>query len=1085
MKFLSLSDLSIRYRTVVFVMVFIGIFAGYYAFKTTPRREDTEFTMRICTVVTNWPGASAEKTEDLVTFPLEKAIEELDEVKETHSTTTPGQSIIKVYLEDSVDNVDQVWDELRAKLANVKIAAGASEPYVNSNFTDTTALVFALYQVPLPGQQKITHPYTMRQIEKVCEDIRDELKQMKGIAMVVISSAPQEAIYLEPDPGSLSRLKLTTDDLKRRLTSRNAVASGGVIDSDKSRFHLMTVGDFNAVDEINRLVVGVSKDKRPVLLKDIDIKVRRGYEDPLKIITRYSDPKYFQRPCIIMYYTMKTNQNIVEIGNQVKALISKWEKTILPPDLKLSIVADQPRTVTENISIFTDNLLQSVVILILVAFLFIGPRVATIMGTTIPAIAMISFAICRLFDVKLEKMTITALIISLGMLVDCAIEICDNVHRLQDEGYSRFNAAVEGARQVAWPILMGTLTTVFAFLPMLFIPGNIGEFIRSIPIVVGTTLMVSWVIALTFTVAMTWLILKPGTDKISPLVRIIRFIESKKNSPKKNEHSLYRRSLHWCLKHPAFVAMGVTAAILFTAMLLATGQVKTDFIPAAGGRQFTVNIWLPEGTSINKTSKVCAQVEKIVKRQSVYLDKNGKEHSMLENMVSFIGEGAPRIKLSYMVEYAKSNYAEIVVNSTDPKRLDKFIHSVEKECQETIPGTRITAKRLGMGPPVRYPVSIRILGSDYHMLKKYAAQVEDIFKNIKGTYNIHDSWGNLGYQLDIIPDQEKCINAGVTRQSIAQTLNAYYSGAYLTTFREGDHQVPVYLRLSPDKRQKVPNMESIYVEGKYGKVPLSSVAKFQITRQPNRIERFNKRRNMQVQCSLKQGYLANPIIYKAMPQLEEIRKQMPAGYDIEIGGTMEKSKEGSGHISRAMLVSLFLIILTLIVYFNAIMKTLIVLGTLPLALIGAFLGLWIMNMPLGFFAQLGLLALFGIVVNGAIVLFDFIGMLIAERREIKENQAEFGEPSVHGLNEKAFTDCVIDGCSLRVRPILMTTCTTIGGLLPLMFNGGPMFSPLAAVLIFGLALSTTLTLFVIPTIYYLFARKLRMKLINEFNEHLE
>jgi multidrug efflux pump subunit AcrB len=1084
---LILPELSIKYRTVVFFIVAVGIICGIYAFKTTPRREDTEFTMRVCTVITNWSGASAEKVEDLVTFPLEKAIEELDEVKETKSTTTPGLSIIKVEFEDSVNNVKQIWDELRAKLNNVKIADGASHPFVNSNFGDTTALVFAFYQIPLPGEKKITHPYSMRKIEEVCDDICDELKLLKGVAMTVIASAPQEVIYLEPDPGTLSRLKLTTEDLQRRLISRNAVASGGIIDSKASRFHLVTVGDFNAVAEINKLVIGVNKENRPVLLRDIDIKVRKGYEDPLRVITRYSDKDNFQRPCIIVYYTMKTNQNIVEIGNRVKSMIPLWKKTILPPDIKMSIVADQPRTVTENISIFTDNLFQSVIILVLVAFLFIGPRVALIMGTAIPAIVMISFAVSRLFDVKLEKMSITALIISLGMLVDCAIEICDNVHRLQEEGYSRFNAVVEGARQVAWPILIGTLTTVFAFLPMLLIPGNIGEFIRSIPIVVGSTLIVSWVVALTFTVAMTWLVLKPGTDKVSPLIRLIHFIERKKKKKNKeqNQHNIYRQTLHWSITHPLLVTLAVLSASIFTIMLMTTGQVKTDFIPAAGGDQFLVNIWLPEGSSLNKTSEVCKQVEKIIKKQSHYKNRSNIMQNRLNNMTSFTGQSAPRIKLSYLIEYPKSNYAEILVNVTSSKEVGSYMRTVEAECRAKLPGTRITAKRIGMGPPVRYPITIRILGPDYDMLKKYANQVKEVFKNVEGVYNIHDSWGNLGYQLDIIPDQEKCIAAGVTRKSIAQSLNAYYSGHYLTTYREDDHLIPVYLRLPPEQRQKIPNLDTIYVEGQDGKVPLSSVAKFNITRQPNRIERFNKRRNMQVQASTRKGYLANPIIARRKSKIEDIRKKLPSGYDIEIGGTTEKSKEGASHIGRAMLISLFLIILTLIVYFNAIQKTLIVLGTLPLALIGAFLGLWIMNAPLGFFAQLGLLALFGIVVNGAIVLFDFIGMLITERREKQEFKAAAGGKSYHGLSEEAFTDCVLDGCTLRVRPILMTTCTTIGGLMPLMFNGGPLFQPLAVVLIFGLALSSVLTLFVIPTIYYFFARKFKMKLINEFNEHLE
>jgi len=1081
----NLPELSIKYRTVVFSIVFAGILWGGFTFYNVPRCEDAEFTIRSCTVVTNWPGAPVEKVEDLVTDPLEKAIEEIDEVKGTSSVTSPGQSIIKITLKDEVKNLDHVWNKLRGKLDCTEIASGAGRPYLNVNFPDTAALVFALYQVPLPGEKKITHPYSLRDIEKICEDICDELKLLKGVARAVIAGAPQEVIYLEPDPGALSRLKLTSEDLRQRLMAKNAVTSGGVIDSKDSRFHLVTVGDFNALEEISRLVVGVSDNNHPVLLKDINIKVRKGYEDPAKLITRYSDSENRKRRCIVVYYTLKTRENIVEVGKKVKALIPLWEKTIIPPDIKISLVADQSRTITENISIFTENLLLSVLLLVFVTFLFIGPRVALIMGASVPVIIMISFAVAGVFDVKLEKMSIVALIISLGMLVRCAIEICDNVQRFQNEGCSRFDAAVKGAKQVACPILVGMLTAIFAFLPILFIPGNTGEFIRSIPIVVGITLLVSWITALTFTVAMTWLILKPGTDKVSPLLRIVHLVRKPDGSEKKVKYQFYREVLQWCMNHPLTLMFAVAAAFVFSIMLVCNGQIKTDYLPAAAGDQFVMNIRLPVGASLNKTSEVTGKVEDIILKQAEYKDNCEKVKNRLRNMISFIGQSALRIKLSYIIEAAKSNYAEILVNVASPALVDDYLRKVEDECHSKLPDARITAKRLSQGPPVRFPITVRILGENYNMLKKYAEEVKDIFNHTEGVYNVHDNWGNSGYQLDIIPDQEKCIAAGVNRTSIAQTLNTYYSGNLLTTYREGDHRIPVYLRLPPDQRQGIPRSDTIYVEGSQGKVPLSSVADIKVTRHPSRIKRSNIRRNIQVQASLRKGFLANPLIYKNLSKIEKIRKKLPAGYSIEIGGVTQKYEESSRYIAKAMLISLLLIVLTLVVYFNAVQKTVIALGTLPLALIGAFAGLWLTNIPLNFFAQLGLPALFGIVVNGAIMLFDFIGMLIVERRRDAALNAAKGEKSFHGLNKAAFTACVLDGCTMQIRPILMATFATIGGLIPLVFNGGPLFQPLAVVIIFGLGLSGILTLFVIPSVYYWFACKFKMKLINEFNEHME
>ena len=1070
--------LSIKFRTIIFSLAVIGLMWGAFQFKNSPRREDPEFTIRICVVRVSWPGANAIRMEELVTIPLERAIEEIDTTKKTISTTTSGLSVIKVEMIDSVDNVEQASDKIRSQIAGITLPLGVSPPYVDSNFADTSAMMLAVYQVPGSDQKNIKTPYSMRTLEKVSEEIRDGLKEIDSVARVNIFSAHQEAIYIEPDPGSWSQISTSIDTIKRRLNTKNILASGGAIDTGKHLFNVSVKGDFNAVNEIKKTTVANSNGM-PVTLQQLGLEVKRSYIDPPSIITRISTPETESQRCIVLNFTMRKEQNIVELGAEVRKMIKKWEQTILPPDIKVAIVSDQPAVVTDNINIFIENLIQAIIILVIVAWLLIGKRVALIMGLSIPVIVMVSFGIVRCFGVQLEMMSIASLVISLGMLVDCVIEICDNVHRLEEEGMSRYSATVEGTRQVLFPILTGTLTTIFAFLPMLTVSGNVGEYIRSIPIVVSTTLLVSWVVAITFTVALTWLVLKPGTDKVPPLALFYSYLigKSKKKSNESKKFGLYRSFLTWCLGHRYRVLLSIFSLFILSIVLLATGFINTDFIPTAGGKTFLIDVWLPEGSSIKETSQVTRKIEKIVKRESIVKQKKG-DIECLDNMVSFIGQSTPRFKLSIIMEFPKSNFAQIVVNATSAKNAKTLVHRISKKIGAEITEARTTIKRLSLGPNSKYPIIISLRGKDYTVLKKYAHEMEEVFRKIPGTVDVHDSWGNLTSQIDIIPDGEKSAAAGITRLSISNTLNAFFSGARLTTFREGDHLLPVYFRLPYSERNNLDKLKDLYVEGKYGKIPLQSIAEIKTSLQPARIERERQKRNMEVLAQVSDGFLANPIILQALPKLKEIESRMPSGYSIDIGGTYDKAKEGSDKVSLAMMIALMLIILCLLVYFNSILKTVAVVFTLPLAFTGAFLGLLIMNQPLGFFAQLGMLSLFGIVVNGAIVLFDFIGMLISEKAGTLPIQ---GEAKFGGLQREGFIDCIIEGSVLRVRPIALTTLTTAGGLIPLATGGGPLFEPMAVVLIFGLLYSTVLTLVAMPIIFSLLVEKLGMRIYRTQN----
>jgi len=1081
----NLPRFSLKHPAIVVAATAIVVLWGLVAFFTAPRREDPEFQIRSCVILTSWPGATAEKIEQLITDPIEKSVDALDEVEKVTSVSRVGLSAVFVFLEQNIKTVDETWDKVRARVARVRgrLPQGCSEPLVDTEYGDTAAMVLAVHQKPLEPGRQIERHYTPREMEVIAKRLRDELKLLEPVAKVDLYGVQQEAIYLETDMGRWSQLQLTTNELRTLLEQRNIVAPGGTIETELGRFGIRPTGELAAVRNLERVIVGAHEYRSPTYLKDLDIQVSRRYQEPSTLLTRFGTPDV-DASCIVVSFTMKKGENIVELGRLVRSRLEELKQTLLPRDIEVTVVGDQPAAVALCVNDFVDNLWQAIVIVILVAFLLIGLRIALVMAATIPIVMVATIGVVRFFDVQLEQISIASLIIALGMLVDNAIEVGDNVHRLLEEGLGRFEAAVEGARQIAFPVLIATLTTVAAFLPMVMIPGEEGEYCFSLPVVVSTALILSWIVAMSTTTLMAYWMLRPSGkhgQAASPLSSLVaalkRLLGRRSAAESRGLGDRYAGVCAACLRHKG-LTIGVTVALFIgSCTLLGTGLVGVQFFPMAYRDQFTVDVFLPEGVPIGHTNEVCMQVEKLLRELSPQ-GQDGERTERLTSMVSYVGQGGPRFYLNLNPEQQASNYAQIVVNTSNPDVVEGYVRDLRREARSRIPGARIVPRALDMGPGLESPIGVRLIGDDSRTLRRYAERLKDSLRGTTGTIDVHDTWGSLGYQMAVDVDEDKANLAGVTNAAIAQTMHAYFSGHHLTTYREGDHQVPVYLRLPRGQRTSLDAMRAVYVEGAFGKVPLDAVATVRTEWQPAKILRWKLHRMIEVRARVRDGLLASAVLKRAMPQIRQIEADLPPGYRIEIGGEHESVVKSQENQSKAFGVSLLFIIMCLVVQYNSLVKPLIILSTLPMAVTGAFLGLFITGQPLGFMAILGLMSLAGVVLNDAIVLIEFIGTAVKEKLSNKEDLAAEGERSYSGLTRDAFRACVVRAGRMRLLPISLTTLTTVGGLIPLALFGGPLWTGMAVVIIFGLLLATLLTLLVIPTVLTVFVEYFRVNLVQ-------
>lgn len=1004
---MSITKFALEKSTVTIVFSLMLLIYGVVSFFDLPRAKDPGFIIRTATVVTYFPGASAKRVEQLVTDKLEKTIQEMPELDNIKSTSKNGVSIIFVNILEKHKNMREIWDSLRRKVekGSRSLPNGTSQPIVNDEFGDVYGNLISITSDGLE----------YKELEDIANDAKDIILRIDEVAKVELLGLQPQRVYVEFDNTKLAKLNLSASYLKNILEQKNIVLSGGSIKVDTSRLSVEPTGNYENIKQIENTIVPLVTGEY-IYLKDI-ANIKYEYKDPSSFIVRKN-----AQNAIVLAISMKKDGDIIKLGEKLDNLMLEIQNK-LPLGVKLEKLFDEPRIVEQIVGNFVDNLLQAMALVVLVMLFSLGFRTGLIVAVLIPMSVLTSFIIMSIFDIWLDQVSLAALIISLGLLVDSAIVMSESIMVLMQRGKSVFEASLQSANELKIPLLTSALTTSAAFLPIFLAKSSTGEYTNSIFKVVTITLLSSWVLALTLT---------PVLSKY--------FMKKKKLVDKESKFYFYYRGfLKTVLK---FRYLTVIAVILiFVGSLKVLDMVPKKFFPPSSEPSFTLEIRLPVGTNIDTTKQAVGKIEGYINQKYII-----KKHQV-KNFVSFIGQSAPRFWLAYDQELASVEYSTILVNVKEYKNLYSVKKDVEEFAKNSFPDMQVSAKVLANGPPVKQPIEIRISGKEVDKLFELSSIIKQKLSSYDEVKTIVDDWGirNKKFVVDI--DEAKALKEGISNLDIAISLQSALSGFEVTTFRKDDKLIPIVLRSNENTKDDLDRFKSIsvYSQSSGKNIPLSQVASVKAVFEESKIIRRDRLKTVTIGANINQGANAIAVFEKIQPFMDELQKQFPLGYYYEFGGEYEASGKANKSIVENLPLAFMVIVLLMVAQFNSIRKPFIILISIPLGVIGVSIGIYSMNSYFGFMTLLGIISLSGIVINNTIVLLERIKL---------END-----------NGLSLYDSIIEACVSRFRPIVLTTITTIFGLIPLWYSGGEMWEPMAISIIFGLMFSTILTLGFIPVLY--------------------
>ncbi|WP_445005207.1 efflux RND transporter permease subunit [Halomonas mongoliensis] len=1035
---MTLTEAALRYNRVTIAGLLVVLLGAVISYLSISRAEDPAVTVRVAQVVTYLPGATPERVEQLVTDPLETAIMEMPELDHVESTSRAGVSIIRVELRPDVKEVRAGWDKLRRKVGDArgKLPDEALAPIINDEFGDVFGIMLSL-----TGEG-----YEPSELKEVADDVRDRLLMLDDVAKVNLHGYAEERIFLDYSEARLADLGVSPQGLAQLLAARNIVLPGGAIRTGDERLVLEPTGNFTHIDDIRRALLPLP-DGTLVPLGSL-MEVRHGYADPP--MTRYH-ANGVQGLAIAV--AMREGGNILDLGEQVQGAIERLERE-LPVGLEFEVLANQPDRVEERINEFLVNLLQAVALVCLVMLLFLGLRTGLIVASLVPSAILACLAFMGLFDIGLDQVSLGALIIALGMLVDNAIVMVESIQVSAREGKSVRQAALDSARQLRFPLLTASLTTAAAFLPQFLAVSDVGEYTRSLFQVVTITLLSSWLLSLTMIplLCVAFIKVRPKDDDASPENQ-----EDGESRPPlsariaERVYAGYRRLLLALLRHRTLTLAAVGG--LLGLAWLGFGPLPKIFFPQAERTIVTAELRLPFSAPIERTLAVVEEVEAFLAEElAAERDEAGDwVRDGVDRWGSFIGFGGERYIINHAPEPPSPEYAFLLLQTNRWQAVDGVIERLDGWLSERFPDLQATVAATSFGPPVTVPLSVRISGDDETTLRRIAEEVRQRVAEVPGTRNVRDDWGEWIKRLRVEVDPARALRAGVTERDVALSLQTALSGMTVGTFRDGDTLVPIQLRNERGEARTPDDLEGVTVLPAGGGVgvPLAQVAQVELDWGPARILRRDRFRTIAVEAELAPGVTAAGVAAELRPWLEERQAEWPNGTFYEFGGEVESSRTATDSIAEKLPIGAMAILLLLVVQFNSLRRPLIILMTIPMSLIGVIFGLTITGSHFGIMTFLGVVSLAGIVINNAIVLIDRIDL---EREEHSPQEA------------------ILEAGRRRLRPVLMSTLTTSGGLLPLWLGGGLLWAPMAITIIFGLLAAALITLCVVPVLYSLLMR---------------
>jgi multidrug efflux pump subunit AcrB/outer membrane protein TolC len=1006
--------LSLRYPQVTIALTVMLVASGAYALLRMPRREDPKIHVRTGIVAAFYPGASASEVENQVTQKIEQRLFKIEGVRreKTYSTSMNGAMFVNVELEDGLQDTEKFWSKLRLDMAELRttdLPDGVMGPVVDYDFGDTVAVLMAIH-----GDH-----YDYRELKDYSERIEATIRRIRSVSKVKRIDEQKEEIEVTGSLDRLSQYAVTPDQVMRALQGRNMVHDAGSVSTEHGKPPIETTGAFQTEEQLRHVMVDVTRTGQPVYLGDL-AQVQRMYKDP----TQYARSR--GERAILLSVEMQEGNNIVDFGNELRASLDSL-RPLLPPDLKIDMVADQPKVVAQRVKDFIREFGIAIASVILVTIVLLPFRVALVSAVAIPVTVSATFGLLNAFGIELHQVSIAALIVVLGMVVDDAIVIADNYIELLDEGVDREEAAWRSATELAIPVLTATLTIICSFLPFLMLSGATGEFIRALPLTVAIALVTSFLVAMVLTPLLARFFIRKGLHNAETAEQ-----GKKHRSPLELLQVIYNRVIVLAMRRkPMALAAGVFAVI---GGALTLQHIPQRFFPFAERDQFVVDVWLPEGWKVEATDSAVRRIEAVL----------GHEKEVV-NYTSFVGSSAPRFYYNVNPQLPDKNYAQLLVATTSAEATTRLVESLRPKLAQAAPEARVFLRELQQGPTQEAAIEVRITGEDDKVLERLGSQVENVLSHAPGALDVHNDWREDAYRLKVNVRQEVANRLGFTNAGIGRELAGGFDGAPVTTYWEGDRDVTVSLRLAPAFRQNLQDVSSTYVISPVtgARVPLNSIATVLPVWDPGRIVRRNGVRTLTVRAWSDGGVLPSQVLTRVKPAVDSI--PVPPGYRIWYGGEFENQNDTFPEMVKALLVSMIAIYLILMFQFRSVIDPLVVMAAIPLGLLGASLGLLITGNPFGFTAFLGIVSLGGVVVRNAIILVDYIRARMAEGVAIEEAAVEAGER--------------------RLRPIFLTTMAAAVGVTPMILSGSSMWSPLGSTIAFGLVGSMFFTLIVIPVLY--------------------
>ncbi|NLR77414.1 efflux RND transporter permease subunit [Chitinophaga eiseniae] len=1005
-----------KYKQVTIVVTILLLLLGTYSLRNMPRSENPKIDMPVAMIYAFYPGANEVQMEQQVTNKIEQYLFSFEEVnkEKTKSQTKDGQVFITVELYTTIKDRKKFWSTLQHGLNSMaaqNLPKGVVGPVVNSNFGDVTAQIITV--------SSARRNYA--EIEKYLDKIEDGLKTIPEVSKINRSGGQKQQLYVTIDDQKMQQYGFDLSTIVRTLQMQHVTGYSGEMTISSNTFPVFTNSQYKTEADLASQIVYTTPTGTVVRLKDV-ATIERRFEEPTSFI-RIGDDKV-----MMLAIEMQPGNNIVQFGHIVEERLKAIQQDF-PEDIKINTIVNQPEVVDESIRHFMKEFGLAIASVIVVVMLLLPVRVAAVSSLAAPISILITFGLINIMGIELHQVTLAALIIVLGMVVDNAIVVVDNYIEKLDEDITPWTAAWQAAQQLSLPIFTATLAIIFAFAPLaIFMNGISKDFLAALPVTIAVALITSMAVALLLTPYTCYVFIKKGLKhRVSTTKKHKSLLDRLQNT--------FNKGIEAAFRFPK-----ITIGVAFTAVMLAVilaGKVKQEFFPLSESKQFNAEIWMANGTSLEETERVVKLVEASLQKDKRVL-----------STASFVGTSSPRFNVTYAPEMPRRNFAQVFITTSGSDATNDLVKEYLPKFEGFVPNGYVRLRQLSMQEGS--PLAVRIIGDNLADQKKVAEQVKTILQHTPGTNWVRSDYEDdyLGVSLKI--KEDAAARLGVSNQAITQTIGAGLKGFAVSQLWEGDKPVDIFLRLDAGSRKDFNDLGHLHINNLYGsKIALKEIAELTPSWHTGVIAHRNGIRTLTVLSEAQMGIMASEVLKNAQPEIDKL--SLPPGISIKYGGDAESSAENAPGMATALGTSLILILLTLLFQFKTFGKTLIILATFPLSLLGAFLGLYVTGNPMGMTAFMGIISLIGIVVRNGIILVDYADELIHD----------------HGYTVKA---AALAAAKRRMRPIFLTSAAAAIGVVPMIIGKSPLWAPLGSVLASGLIVSMILTLFVVPVLYYLFVR---------------